>query len=228
MAALVLGVCPAYSQENAAGHWEGEVKVPKGPSRLALDLDRNEQGAWIGSLSVPERNVTGLMIVELKVTGTKVKFACPDMPASPVFDLTMAAGKLKGTMAYRGSSMPVEMSRTGEPKVEIVSPDPAVSPELEGDWAGGLILPGDERRPLKFHFHNRPDHFVFATLDSPNQGAVGLNLVGVVEKGNEVEFSVRIHGGHFKGILDPQNHTLTGEWTQNPGEPPLQCKMRKD
>lgn len=226
--AIAFGVSSAYSQVNSAGHWEGEVKATKGPSRLSLDLDRDAQGAWIASLGVPERKVSGLMVVQLSVTDTKVKFTSPDLPGSPVFDLTLGEGKLKGTMAYREKSMPMEMTRTGDAKVEVVKPDPAVSPELEGDWVGALILPGDERRPLTFHFRNRPDHLLFATLDSPSQGALGLSLYKVVEKGREVEFFVRIHGGHFKGTLDPGNNLLTGEWVQNPGDAPLPCKMRKN
>ena len=75
------------------------------------------------------------------------------------------------------------------------------------------------------HFRNQPDRTVSATIDSPSLGAAGLPLMDVIQKGREVEFSVRIYGGHFKGILE--GNQLTGEWVQSPNQPALAYRMRK-
>ena len=50
---------------------------------------------------------------------------------------------------------------------------------------------------------------VTATIDSPSLGAAGLPLMDVIQKGREVEFSVRIYGGHFQGTLE--GNQLIGE-----------------
>lgn len=224
---IAFGVSAAVAQIDASGHWEGSIEVPKGPSKITLDLARNEKANWIASLGVPERNATGLIVSDISLKGNKLKFSSPDMPGTPVFDLTFENDKLTGTLTMKGTAMPVVMSRNGEAKVEITPPSPAVSTELEGDWEGELALPDGVTRPLLFHFRNLPDHTVAGTLDTPAQGGKDLGLAGVVQSGNNVEFSVRIHGGHFKGALNQDGTELTGEWLQAPEAPPLACKMKK-
>jgi hypothetical protein len=225
--AVVLGAHGAAAQVDLTGHWVGSVEISKGPSRVSMDLARNPQGVWIASLGVPERSVTGLMVTKLVVSGGKVKFNSPDLPANPAFDLVYRDSQLVGTMTLGDKLLQVVFRRAGEAKVEVPTPSPAVSKQLEGDWEGGLAMPEGKSRALVFHFHNQPDHTVLATLDSPSQGARDLGLGSVVQNGQTVEFVVRIHGGQFKGTLNPEGTELNGEWVQSADTPPLVCKMKK-
>jgi len=54
-------------------------------------------------------------------------------------------------------SLVLEMQRTGDAKVEVTPPSPAVSKELEGDWEGAISLPNGQSISLAFHFKNQPD-----------------------------------------------------------------------
>jgi hypothetical protein len=226
---LAVACAPAiFAADDPSGHWEGTIKVPKGPSKLTLDMARNDKGAWIASLGVPENHATGLVVNNIKLEGNRMAFDSPDMPGDPAFDLTLREGKLVGTFFMHGSPMPLQMTRTGEAKVEVVPPSPPVSADLVGDWEGALSFPNGDSRQIIFHFKNNPDtNTVNATLDSPAQTAFNLSLAGVVQDGNHVEFYVRIHGGKFKGTLDAAKNQLNGEWIQGPDTAPVPCKMRK-
>jgi hypothetical protein len=196
-----LAAASAVAQTDFSGHWEGTVDTPSGPTRLALDLAKNEKGVWVASLGVPEQKMTGLRVTDISVAGSEVRFAAPDLPGSPAFELTLADGKL-------------------------TPPSPAVSKELEGDWEGAISLPNGQSIPLAFHFKNQPDQTVEATIDSPSQGAQGLPLKAVAQKGAVVEFAVGV-GGSYKGTLNKEGTEIAGEWTQRSGAAPLTLNLKK-
>ena len=224
---LALAATIAVAQTDPSGHWEGTLDAPNGPTRLALDLAKNAKGVWVASLGVPERQVTGLRVTDLSVAGNEVRFAAPDLPGSPTFELTLADGKLKGALLVPALSLALEMQRTGDARVEIEPPSPAVSKELEGDWEGTISVPNGQSRPVIIHFKNLPDQTVEATIESPTQGVQGVPLKGVVQKGAVVEFAVLAAGGSYKGTLNKEGTEITGEWTQRSGAAPFTLVLKK-
>jgi hypothetical protein len=217
----------AAAQTDFSGHWEGTIDAPNGPTRLALDLAKNAKGAWMASLGVPERKIAGLRVTDISVVGSEVRFAAADLPGSPTFELTLADGKLKGALLVQALSLALEMQRTGDAKVEIAQPSPAVSKELEGDWEGAISLPNGQSRAVAIHFKNQPDQTVEATIDSPSQGVQGVPLKGVVQKGAVVEFAVLAVGGSYKGTLNKEGTEIAGEWTQRQAAAPLTLNLKK-
>ena len=225
--ACALAAASAIAQTDFSGHWEGTVDAPNGPTRLALDLAKNEKGVWVASLGVPEQKVTGLRVTDISVVGSEVRFAAPDLPGSPTFELTLADGKLKGALLVQALSLALEMQRTGDAKVEVTPPSPAVSKELEGDWEGAISLPNGQSIPLAFHFKNQPDRTVEGTIDSPSQGVQGIPLKGITQKGAVVEFEVLAVGGSYKGTLNKEGTEIAGEWTQRQAAAPLTLNLKK-
>jgi hypothetical protein len=222
-----LAAASAVAQTDFSGHWEGAADVPAGPTRLALDLAKNAKGVWVASLGVPERGVTGLRVTDISVAGSELRFAVPDLPGSPTFELTLADGKLKGAVLVQALSLVLEMQRTGDAKVEIAPPSPAVSKELEGDWEGAISLPDGQSRPIVIHFKNQPDQTVKATIESPSQGVQGFPLKEVAQKGAVVEFEVLAVGGRYKGTLNKEGTEIAGEWTQRLAAAPLTLNLKK-
>ena len=220
-------VALAVAQTDFSGHWEGTIDVPSGPTRLALDLAKNEKGVWVASLGVPEQKVTGLRVTEINVVGSEVRFAAPDLPGSQTFELTLADGKLKGALLVQALSLVLEMQRTGNAKVDIAPPSPAVSKELEGDWEGALSLPNGQTRPVIIHFKNQPDRTLEATIESSTQGVQGFPLKDVAQKGAVVEFAVQAVGGSYKGTLNKEGTEIAGEWTQRQAAAPLTLNLKK-
>jgi hypothetical protein len=224
--ACAMAAASAVAQTDASGHWEGKVDVPNGPTGLALDLAKNAKGVWVASLGVPEQKITGLRVTDIDVVGAEVRFAAPDLPGSPTFELTLADGKLTGALLVQALSLALEMQRTGDAKVEIAQPSPAVSKELEGDWEGLVPVPNGQGLVIIIHFKNQPDQTVEATIDSPGQDAIGLPLKAVAQKGAILEFAVGV-GGSYKGTLNKEGTQIAGEWTQSQGAAPLTLNLKK-
>jgi len=225
---LACGVwATAVAQTDFSGHWEGTIDVPNGPTRLALDLARNAKGAWVASLGVPEQKIAGLRVTDISVVGSEVRFAVTDLPGSPTFELTLADGKLKGALLVQALSLALEMQRTGDAKLDIAPPSPAVSKELEGDWEGTIDVPNGQSRTVVIHFKNLPDQTVEASIDSPSQGVQGVTLKGVEQKGAAVEFEVVAVGGSYKGTLNKEGTEIAGEWTQRQAAAPLMLNLKK-
>jgi hypothetical protein len=225
--AFVLLAAIAVAQTDFAGHWEGAADVLAGPTRLALDLAKNAKGVWIASLGVPEQKVTGLRVTDISVVGSEVRFAAPDLPGSPTFELTLADGKLKGAVLVQALSLALEMQRTGDAKVDIAPPSQAVSKEMEGDWEGTISVPDGQSRPVIIHFKNQPDHTAEGTIESPSQGVQGVPLKGIAQKGAVVEFEVLAVGGRYKGTLNKEGTEIVGEWTQRSVAAPLTLNLKK-
>lgn len=221
---LALMTPALLAQTSPAGHWEGNVVLPNHELTIAVDLAKSDKGVWTGSFGVPEQGATGLKIDKIEIDGKNVKFRVPEAPGTPEFSGTLKEdGHLALTVAQGGASFPADLKRTGEAKVETTQPSPAVDAKFEGNWEGSLDTPGGTLR-LIFHFQNQPDKTVKATVDSPDQNALGLPLTGIVQKGSAIELLFKVAGGAYKGTLNAEGTELTGEWTQGGGTFPLKLK----
>jgi hypothetical protein len=181
---------------------------------LGLDLAKNAKSEWVASMSVPSANASGLVVTEIAVNGTSVRFVGVELMMAR-FDLSLAIdGKMKGSFSSGQMSVPIEFTRTGEARVELMAPSPAVSKELEGDWEGSLDVGGGRAMRIAVHFRNQPDGTVAATfenLEMRGGGAVPIN--DVKQAGQRVEFGLRVGHGSFQGTLNKEGTELTGQLT---------------
>ena len=196
------------AQTSPAGHWEGVLNADGGGITVSLDLARNNKAEWVASMGVPSQNATGLVVKDLVVTGTSVKFMAVELRMAKL-DLTLGDGKLGGTLTGPGGSLPIQFNRTGEANVQLPAASPAVSKDLEGDWAGIMKTPGPELE-IAVHFKNQPDNTVMATIDIPAQNAMGMPINDVKQTGDKVEFGLGIAHALFKGTLSKDRRELSG------------------
>ncbi len=223
-AALLL-VSPAWASTDPAGHWEGRFKADGREIGLSLDLARTADSEWIASMGMPSEGVTGLVVMNVAVDGSSVTFLAVELMMAR-FDLVLGPdGAMKGTVSGRQDSTPIEFKRTGEAKVELIQASPAVSGDLEGDWEGSLQTPGQPFR-IVFHFKNRSDHTVAATIDTPDTGGFGLPLNDVRQAGREVQAGIRIAHATFQGTLNPQGTELTGQFRHEESGMPLVLRKK--
>jgi hypothetical protein len=230
--AAVLFASLVCAQAGPDGHWEGSFTVNNREVGMSLDLAKNEKSEWIASMGVPSGNATGLVVMDVAVNGKSVKFVAVELQMA-TFDLTLGPdGRMKGTMSSpqgpmsAQGSVPVELKRTGEAKVELIPASPAVSKELEGDWEGSLQAPNGMSFPLVFHFKNQPDKTVAATMDSPMVNAVALPLNSVKQTGQKVEFGMKIAGGNFQGSLNKEGTEVAGQLIQGENSMPLTLRKK--
>ena len=212
------------AQTSPAGHWEGIVSVPNQELTISVDLAKSDKGEWTGSFGVPSQGVSGLKIDKLEVDGKNVKFTVPEAPGGPEFSGSVKDdGHLALTLAVSGGSFPADLKRTGEAKVETTQPSPAVDAKFEGDWDGSIDTPGGALHTI-FHIKNQPDKTVKATLDSPDQNALGLLMSDIVQKDSSLEMKLKLVGGSYKGAISADGTELIGEWSQNGATLPLKLK----
>lgn len=211
------------------------MQAPNGQEvKLSFDLARNAKSEWIASMGSPAQNATGMVVTDLSVSGNAVKFVAVEMMMSKVELTLVADGKMTGTVTgpfgpappEMRHTNPVEFKRTGEAKVELIQPSPAVSKELEGDWEGVLQVPNGPSFRMIFHFRNQPDRTVMATIDTPDTNAIGLPLNDVKEKGKDVTIGVRIARSEFKGTLNEEGTELSGQFGQEGNGMPLSLKKK--
>ena len=210
-------------QTGPAGHWEAVLNANGRDIGISLDLARNDKAEWIASMGVPAQNATGLVVKDLVVNGNSVKFMAVELQMAKL-DLTLADGKLAGTITSPRDSLPVEFKRTGEAKVQLPATSPAVSKDLEGNWAGTLKTPGPEVE-IVVHFQNQPDNTVLATIDIPAQNAMGMPINDVKQTGDKVEFGLKIAHASFQGTLNRETGELTGQLGHE--EQAMQMKLKK-
>lgn len=218
--ALAAQTAPA----TPAGHWEGTLEIPDQAMAVTIDLAKTDKGDWNGSFGAPEKGIKGFKLDKIAIDGTSVKFNVIGLPGNPEFTGTLKPeGKLSLAGAMVGASIPLEMKRTGEAKIEEAKREPAVDAKLEGDWEGNIDTPGGSIRVV-MHFHNQPDKTVVAMADSPDQGANGLPLSDIVVKDSVVTLKLRLVDGEFKGSFNPAATEIRGDWTQHGESMPLTLK----
>ncbi len=219
LAALL--IAPALpAQTNLAGHWDGKFTPEGREITVTLDLAQNDKGVWIASMGFPAANATGLVVKDIAVNGKSLKFMAVELQMS-IVDVTLGEnGKLTGTISSQRGSLPIEFTRTGEAKVELMAPSPAVSKELEGDWEGALQTPNGEMK-LTVHFKNLPDKTVSATIDVPATNASNMPLNDVKQTGDKVSFGIKIAHANFQGTMNKEATEIAGQFGHDEQSMPL-------
>ncbi len=220
---MALSAAAAFGQ---AGHWEANLQIPDRVIGLAVDIDKNAKGEWIGSFAIPAQNMSGLALSEFKIAGQSVKFKVADIPNSPSFDLKLTSEtKMTGMLNTPQADLPVEFEKKGDAKVVQPVTSKAVSKALEGDWAGAIETPNGTLN-LIIHFKNNADQTVTATMDSPDQGAKDLKLTEVSESDMAVAFKLAVVNGGYKGTLNKEGTEIAGDWSQGGTSLPLKLKKK--
>lgn len=89
----------------------------------------------------------------------------------------------------------------------------------EGDWTGTLRN-GPAELHLAVHLR-RAGSALSGTLDSIDQGSIGMPLAAVSDDGGRLSFDVPAVGGHYSGAWDASAKGFSGEWTQQGARLPL-------
>ncbi len=102
------------------------------------------------------------------------------------------------------------------PLTALAQPTLGVDPV--GTWLGRLSVPGAELRMI-FHIARGPDDRLTSTMDSPDQGAIGLPVTSTTLDGTTLRLTMPAIGGQFEGRLSGDR--LEGAWSQGGASFPL-------
>lgn len=95
--------------------------------------------------------------------------------------------------------------------------------EVSGIWEGDL-----SGISLVFNLEFSADGSFQATMDSPDQGAMGIPVSNVLLNGSELKIEVGMIKGIFEGKLNEELQICEGVWSQNSYNIPLVLKKRKE
>jgi hypothetical protein len=215
------GALPVCAQDGPRGHWSGTVEVPGHPLAMEVDLDKRANG-WIGSVSIPEQNASGIPLDAITFTSGKCTFRIKGAPGDPTFTGTLSAdGKtLAGDFAQGPGTIPFKFTRTGDPKVEEVQASPAVAKEFLGTWEGTLEGPG-LRLVLKMSNDAGGATAVLTTVD---QGGTQIPVSAIEQKDSKLTLVVKMVGGRYEAEINKEGSELNGTWTQGGNGLPLKLK----
>ena len=94
---------------------------------------------------------------------------------------------------------------------------------IEGDWIGTLAAGGANLR-LAFHVTRDAAGQLAATMDSLDQGAIGLKIETVTVNGDVVRFELKAPPASFEGRLSADRSQIDGAWIQGGSSLPLVLK----
>ncbi len=90
----------------------------------------------------------------------------------------------------------------------------AKSPSLEGAWLGSLKVSPTASLRIVFNIQAKPDGSFSGTLDSPDQGGMGITISQISVEKEQVKVEVKVIGGGFEGVLNAEGSEMAGQWKQ--------------
>ncbi|MGA7929113.1 MAG: hypothetical protein WCA20_24330 [Candidatus Sulfotelmatobacter sp.] len=94
--------------------------------------------------------------------------------------------------------------------------------DVSGDWQGTLAVGAGVVR-IVLHITKSPEGTLKATMDSPDQGVVGMPVDSITLDGSRLKFATSAVKGTYEGTVK-NNTTITGNWLQPPNRTPLDFK----
>ena len=210
-------------QPRGAGHWQGAIQAQGQELKLEVDLIKAGD-KWDGAMAVPAQSLKGLPPA-VTVEGDTVTFTAK-IPGDPQFKgkLSTDGQSLSGDFTQFGNSMPLNLTRSGDGKIDPLPKSTPISNDLEGSWEGTLDVKGKLLR-LALKLSNQPGGAGTGVLVSIDQGGVEIPIAAVVQTGVQLKLLIPAVAGSYDGAL--KDGVLTGTWTQGPLTLPLVFKRSK-
>ncbi len=206
-----LAVTGAWAQgpQSVAGDWQGAIagKLP-----LVLHLRVATDAGLMATVDSPSQGAMGLPGANAKLNGQTLTFDVPVVQGSYTGTLSADGKTLTGTWKQMGAAMPLVFHMTATAAaLAAVKPSP-----VDGDWAGTLHA-GNMTLRLAFHFHAQPGGTIAGSMDSIDQGAMGIGCSNVKLDGQKLTLTVPAVHGTYEGTLSADGKSIAGSWSQ--GQP---------
>ena len=205
LACLTCTSLPVLGQAapSIAGDYAG---VLGGALHVKLHFKVDAAGAITGTLDSTDQGAMGIPCADFKLNGQTLTFSVPAVNGN--WSGTVTTDGLTGTWD-QGAPQPLNFTRD--------SFVPAAKPSaVDGIWLGTLTA-GSTSLRLQLHVRSDNAGHEFCTLDSLDQGAMGLECGKVSYAALDFSFEVPVVHGSWTGKLSADSKTLIGTWTQ--GQP---------
>ena len=224
------------SSPRGQGRWEGAIETPGQALGVIVDLAPTPEGVWAGKISIPVQGLSEFLLSNVRVTGDRASFSMEGVPGAPQFNgkLSKDGRQLYGTFSQGGGRVPFKLERTGDvDPAQVAARKPPPPPiqgvpgeGLAGIWFGRLEIAQISLR-LLFRIEQDQEGDFTGTLDSLDQGAMGLRLSRIRFKDDSVRLRFDRPRASFKGTLSPDGSEIVGHWKQSGQSTPLTIKRQE-
>ena len=224
------------STPQGQGRWEGAIETPGQALGIIVDLALTPAGVWAGKINIPVQGLSDFLLSNVRVKGNRASFSMEGVPGAPQFNgkLSKDGRQLYGIFSQGGARAPFKLERTGDvDPAQVAAPKPPPPPiqgvpgeGLAGIWFGRLEIAQIRLRLLFRIDHDQKGGFT-GTLDSLDQGAMGLRLSRIRFKDNSVRLRFDRPRASFKGTLSPDGSEIVGHWNQSGQSTPLTIKRQE-
>ena len=231
VAALVLAASFANAQD-IAGDWQGTLDAAGSKLRLVLHISKAPDNSLKATLdSLDQEGANGIPVSSVSLKGSKLSLGVEIIHGAYEAKVAPDGNSISGTWTQQEQDFLLEFKRATapvktEPKVDSKAAKPANASDIDGAWMGSLDTGGINLR-VAFHIINTADGLT-ATMDSLDQGMIGLPTTSVTREGSSLRIEVeKIHGA-FDGLISADLSSIDGKWSQGGGTLPLLLKRVKD
>ena len=226
---VLLSANLAHAQAaKVAGDWEGTM--PDG-RHIVLHFTAETATALSGTIDSPDQGAYDIPLSDV---------TCKDGALSA--SVAMVQGVYKATLSADGKTLtgswtqgggeptPLNFTRAAATPTTPPPPPPASSPtantgpSIDGTWKGALDL-GSMQLHIVLHIVTSAAGLSI-TLDSPDQGAMGIPCHEIARDGKSLAFHGPA-GGTFAGTISADAGTITGTWSQSGHELPVIFTLQK-
>jgi hypothetical protein len=210
MCLWLAGAAVVSAQSDIRGHWTGNLEAMS----IEIDLDKTAAG-WIGSFSMPARGMSGIPLDSVILADGNASFIIRGSGQRFTGTLSTDDKTLEGTFAGGTESHSVKLTRMGEARVELPKPNPAVSAEFLGIWAGTIRFDQLGGPPLRITVTiSNGTAGAEAQAVSLDQGNARLPVNTITQKGMKLTLEVKVVGGMFDGEINEAGTEMHGTWSQ--------------
>jgi pimeloyl-ACP methyl ester carboxylesterase len=231
VAALVLAASFANAQD-IAGDWQGTLDAAGSKLRLVLHISKAPDNSLKATLdSLDQEGANGIPVSSVSLKDSKLSLGVEIIHGAYEAKVAPDGNSISGTWTQQEQDFLLEFKRATapvktEPKVDSKAAKPANASDIDGAWMGSLDTGGINLR-VAFHIINTADGLT-ATMDSLDQGMIGLPTTSVTREGSSLRIEVeKIHGA-FDGTISADLSSIDGKWSQGGGTLPLLLKRVKD
>lgn len=186
--------------------FDGDYSGVLGPLHLKLHLTTGGSGALEGTLDSIDQNAKGLPCSNFERKEKTLAFEVPSV-----------GGKWHGTMSEDGATLSGSWSQGTEMPLVFrrdQSFSAAATPSrVDGIWRGNIEAPGATLR-IQVQVKSDSSGKEYCSVDSLDQGAMGLPCDNVLLRGNTFSFEVPLVHGRWSGTLNESGNELKGTWSQ--------------
>jgi CubicO group peptidase (beta-lactamase class C family) len=190
----------AQPTPSIAGDYAG---ILGGALHVKLHIKVNTAGAITGTLDSTDQGAMDIPCADFHLEGQTLTFTIPAVHGT--WKGTFATDGLTGTWD-QGTPQPLNFTR--DTFVAAAKPSP-----VDGIWLGTLIA-GSASLRIQLRVKSDSAGHEFCSLDSLDQGAMGLDCAKAVFAAPDFSFEVPIVHGAWAGKLSADGNTLTGTWSQ--------------